>query len=175
MIRDAHIVTTCYNLPIFQMANELKSNGVYVVRDTLFKDNKYRQEILEAAKSFPEFKHGVKKYILGGHAALGNASAFHCPEVRTFRQWAMGIVIDEVFKDLILTLSGTGWELEQLIGRLTIREPGQAASVMVGIESIHKYLSTPKTRYLAVELTSTRSHNTLHVLLGLIRRTAEGT
>lgn len=110
------------------MAYELETGGVYVVRDTIFSDPCHRADVLEAASNFPEFRGGVKKFVMGGFGALGNPASFHNPVVREHREWAMAILVDKVFRGLVSKLPGGGWKLEQLIGRLTIRAPGESPS-----------------------------------------------
>ena len=108
---------------------KLYRHGVVVIRDTCFSKDvkKYRDRFLQEATQFQEFKPGAKQYVLGGFAALGNASSFHNPTVRLYREWAMAELIEKVFRDLIRTYY-PGYKLEQVIDRMMIRLKGQRTS-----------------------------------------------
>lgn len=69
--------------------------------------------------------------MVGGFSALGNPSSYHNPVVRTYREWAMAIVIEKVFRETVAkkkAMDSRDWKLEQKVERMTIRNPGQSAS-----------------------------------------------
>lgn len=111
------------------LAYILKRDGVVVITDTYFSKHleKCRKEFLEESKHFPEFLEGVKKFVVGGFAALGNASSFHNPTVRRFREIIMMEVIVQVFSDFMMTMP-KNYKLEQIIDRMMIRLQGESPS-----------------------------------------------
>lgn len=115
------------------LSNELEINGVCVVNNDVFSDPCRRESLLEEASRFREFLPGTTKFVMGGFAALGNPSSYHNPIVRKYREWAMAIVIEKVFRDTVANKSGD-WKLEQNIDRMVIREPGETPSA----ESWHR-------------------------------------
>lgn len=115
------------------MARNLEINGVCVVENDVFSDPCHRESLLEEARNFQEFLPGTTKFVMGGFAALGNPSSYHNPVVRKFREWAMAIAIENVFRDTVSNKSGD-WKLEQNIDRMVIREAGEAPSA----ESWHR-------------------------------------
>ena len=106
----------------------LRRNGYAVIPTSIFGGD-HRDELLEEAQSFPEFQAGTHKFVMGGFAALGNPSSFHNPTVRKFRQWAHSILVESLFKPLVDTYDAPdSWYLDHMIGRMTIRLPGEKPS-----------------------------------------------
>lgn len=124
------------------LANELETNGVTVVNTDVFSNPKCREELIQEADKFPEFLPGVDKKILGGFGAYGNPASFHNPTVRMFREWAMAIVIDKLFR-YVLADRPDNWKLEQKIERMTIREPGEQPSAEVWHRDLNNITTTP--------------------------------
>ena len=119
---------------------KILNDGYAVITDTLFTRDivKYREELIEESKEFPEFNEGVEKFVLGGFAHLANPSSFHNPVVRNMREWAMSIVIPELFTGLIRQKhDAETWKFEQIIDRMMIRVPGEKPSS----ESWHRDVS----------------------------------
>ena len=123
-------------------AEELQRDGVTVVLNDVFNNPACREELLEEAKKFPEFLPGTEQFAIGGFAALGTPSSFHNMTVRKFREWAMAIVIEKVFSEVIAGKRGD-WKLEQKIERMTIRQPGETPSAESWHRDEAKIMTTP--------------------------------
>ncbi len=122
------------------LAQQLNADGVCVVENDVFTDPQLREDLLREASSFQEFQPGVEKFVMGGFAALGNPSSFHNMVVRNMREWAMAVVVEKLFRE-VLAGKSDDWKLEQKIERMTIRQPGEKPSA----ESFHRDLSNIKT------------------------------
>ena len=118
----------------------LRRNGYVVIPTSIF-GTEHGDELLAEASNFPEFQPGTRKFVMGGFAALGNPSSFHNPTVRKFRQWAHSILVDSLFKPFVDTYCDApeSWHLDHMIGRMTIRLPGEKPSR----ESWHRDEASP--------------------------------
>ena len=106
-------------------AAELKTKGFCVLpRWPSVNLNLIRADFRSALKSFPEFKHPVDDYVLGGFAALGNPASFHNPFVRKIREWQLHQAVQCVFSDD----QYYGFNVEKLFDRMLYRAPGKAPS-----------------------------------------------
>ena len=99
----------------------------------------------EAEKSFPEFKPGARgPYVLGGFAAYGNPSSFHCPFVKILRK----ATFEKVFKSKIFQkyleqvrpTTFSEYKIEVLFDRMLHRFPGQKPST----ETAHRDVTPSK-------------------------------
>ena len=113
--------------------DHLEQHGYVVLPTNTFSDPMHKRELIDTASAFPEFLPGTTKFVMGGFAAFGNPSSFHNLTVRKFRQWAMSIVIDRLFRPLIHQ-TGKNYNLEQCMERMTIRVVGEKPSA----ESWHR-------------------------------------
>jgi len=112
-------------------SEQLETDGVCVVVNGTFADPRWREELLNEAAMFPEFLPGTTKFVMGGFAALGNPSSFHNMKARLYREWALAIVIDKVFRETVArkkSRDSRDWKLEQIADRMVIREPGETPS-----------------------------------------------
>lgn len=113
------------------LSDQLERDGVCVVLNDTFSDPRYRRTLLREATKFPEFLPGTEQFVKGGFAALGNPASFHNPVVRTYREWAMAIVINAVFRETVAkkkAQDSQDWKLEQKVERMTIRQPEEKPS-----------------------------------------------
>lgn len=125
---------------------QLEIDGVCVVTNDTFSDPRCREELLKEATTFPEFLPGTTKFVLGGFAALGNPSSYHNPVVRKFREWALAIVIEKVFRETAANkkaMDSRDWKLEQKVERMTIRQPGETPSKESWHRDEAKIMTTP--------------------------------
>lgn len=114
--------------------NTLKENG-YIVLPIL--DQKklkyYMQKMQNDLIAMPEFKTGYcTGYVMGGFAALGNASSFHLPFVRELRLEIHTQVYNDLFKPALD--EDKDLKFEQIIDRVMHRTPLQK----VNAESWHR-------------------------------------
>ena len=83
----------------------------------------------EAEQSFPEFKSGAKPHVLGGFAAYGNPSSFHCPLVKALRKATFEKVrSSKIFQKYLEEIRPTthwNYRLEVLFDRVLHRFPDQ--------------------------------------------------
>ena len=114
---------------------ELKMTGVTTI--PIFENlelEKIQQELLYTTNNFQEYKRDKNnlefnilnekiKYVLGGTAFLGNPSSFHNNLVRKIRLIAQKIVNEKIFNPLLKNL-GSNQNIQMLIDRLMIRNPG---------------------------------------------------
>lgn len=98
----------------------------------------------EAEKSFPEFKPGALPYVLGGFAAYGNPSSFHCPLVKELRKVTSEKVFSsKIFQKYLEKIRPTthwNYRLEILFDRVLHRFPGQKPNA----ETAHRDVTPSK-------------------------------
>ena len=98
----------------------------------------------EAERSFPEFYPGTKPYVLGGFAAYGNPSSFHCPLVKLLRQATFEAVMkSNIFQRYLKKVRPDEYKqfhLEVLFDRILHRFAGQQA----GVETAHRDVTPSK-------------------------------
>lgn len=115
--------------------DKLNEFGFVVLDNDVFINAQHKEDLMDETSRFREYKPGatVKKFVMGGFAALGNPSSYHNPVVRRMRQWAMGIVIPRLFTPLI-EKTGVHYNVEKYMDRMTIRVEGESATT----ESYHR-------------------------------------
>jgi len=122
--------------------NQMNTSGVVTIQiltgdaTDLFK---------EAEKSFPEFKPGIRgPYVLGGFAAYGNPSSFHCPLVKQLRKATFEKVMkSKIFQNYLEQIRPTthwNYRIEVLFDRMLHRYPGQKPSA----ETAHRDVTPSK-------------------------------
>ena len=101
----------------------------------------------ETEKSFPEFVPGTQgPYVLGGFAAYGNPSSFHCPLVKELRRATFEKVFEsKIFQKYLEEIRPTthwNYRLELLFDRMLHRYPGQKPSAETAHRDVtpNKYL-----------------------------------
>ena len=101
---------------------------------------RYRAEIDRDCQNFPEYKNHTVPKILGGFAAYGNPSSFHCRSVRRLRAKVYRALRREVAKRLAIVRDALGPhvilpdKMAINLDRLLIREAGLSP----GGESTHR-------------------------------------
>jgi hypothetical protein len=112
--------------------NELVLNGVVVVPTPLSLSRQKRAQIREAFDqsilTSPEFKDPQPTNdkwlpVLGGFAALGNASSFHSQFSRLMREMTLAQLLEE---DVLPT---RGRKVECAFDRMLLRKPGQTVTI----------------------------------------------
>lgn len=128
-----------------EQLKQLKEDGYVVIPAPAFDARKKREEARSIAiyvlSNMPEFKDTKaidEPFVLGGFAALGNASAFHNNFVRLMRQYAMVEVLP-LFRHM--AAGDPTVRLEQIIDRMLYRAKGDQATA----ESWHRDESTTAT------------------------------
>jgi hypothetical protein len=100
--------------------------------------------VIEAESGFPEFKPGAYPKVLGGFAAYGNPSSFHCPLVKMLREATFKAVKkSRVFQKYLESARPTtcwNYRLEMLFDRLMHRFSSQSPSA----ETAHRDIIPPK-------------------------------
>lgn len=99
----------------------------------------------ETERSFPEFKPGaVGPYVLGGFAAYGNPSSFHCPMVKYLRKATFEKVqrskIFQKYLEEIRPTTHWNYRIEVLFDRMLHRYPGQKPTA----ETAHRDVTPSK-------------------------------
>ncbi len=98
----------------------------------------------QAETEFPEFFPGAFPLVLGGYAAYGNPSSFHCPMVKNLRKETLQTVIDsqlfQKYLEVIRPETHHQYGLELLFDRIMHRYPGQSPSA----ETAHRDVTPAK-------------------------------
>lgn len=105
---------------------KLNENG-YVVIPVLNNLGELRIKMINDLKSMPEFKNSDLAFntghVMGGFSALGNASSFHLPIVRSLRVATHPIVYNGIFKEALD--ADNELKLEQIIDRFKHQTPNK--------------------------------------------------
>jgi hypothetical protein len=113
--------------------DQLKTHG-FVVLPCLDVEvlSKIRDQFDDTVASFPEYKKGANRFVMGGFSAFGNPASFHNPFVRRVRQWCMYATVQHLWSEYVGKSKKK--RLEQCIDRMMLRPRGASPSA----ESWHR-------------------------------------